>query len=47
MTEKIKSFRDLDAWKKGIKIVRDIYRVTGALPKHESHGLISQMSTFL
>jgi four helix bundle protein len=43
MTEKIKSFRDLDAWKKGIKIVRDIYRVTSALPKHQSHGLISQM----
>ena len=43
MTEKIKSFRDLNIWKKGIEIVDDIYRITKSFPKEESYGLTSQM----
>ena len=43
MTEKIRSFRDLDVWKKGLKIVKDVCRITGALPRQESYGLTSQM----
>jgi len=40
---KIKSFRDLDVWKLGKKIVVDIYRVTKEFPKDELYGLVGQM----
>jgi four helix bundle protein len=43
MENKIKSFRDLDIWKKGIKIVRDIYEITENFPKQEMYGLSNQM----
>lgn len=43
MIEKIRSFRDLGIWEKGIKIVKDVYRMTGAFPRQESYGLTSQM----
>ena len=39
----IKNFRDLEVWKLGIKIVTDIYRLTGEFPKSEIYGLVSQM----
>jgi four helix bundle protein len=41
--EKIKSFRDLNIWKKGIEIVEDIYKIMKFFPKDESYGIISQM----
>jgi len=43
MTEKIKNFRDLDVWKKGIEIVKSVYETTDAFPKQEFYGLASQM----
>ena len=43
MIEKIKNFRDLDVWKKGVEIVKDVYRMTGAFPRQESYCLTSQM----
>ncbi len=43
MSEKIKSFRDLEIWKKGIKLVEDAYAVTKTFPKEEIYGLTSQM----
>ena len=43
MAEKIKSFRDLEVWKKGIEILKKIYITSGLLPQHEKYGLISQM----
>ena len=43
MTDKIRNFRDLDIWKKGIEIVKDTYRIAGGLPKQEFYGLVSQM----
>jgi len=43
MTEKIKNFRDLDVWKKGIEIVKDVYAAVSTFPKQELYGLISQM----
>ena len=43
MTEKIRDFRDLNVWKKGIEIVKDVYEMTGQLPKQEFYGLVSQM----
>ena len=43
MVEKIRNFRDLDVWKKEIKIVREVYRITDTFPKQELYGLVSQM----
>ena len=43
MKRKIKTYRDLDIWKKGIEVVKDVYKSTEKLPKQEVYGLISQM----
>ncbi len=43
MSGKIKNFRDLDVWQKGIEIVKDVYQNTGNFPKQELYGLASQM----
>lgn len=43
VTNKIKNFRDLDVWQKGIKIVKDVYILTRAFPKEETYVLASQM----
>ena len=43
MVEKIRNFRDLDVWKKGIEIVKDTYKTTESFPKQELYGLASQM----
>jgi four helix bundle protein len=43
MTEKITNFRDLDIWKKGIEIVKNVYRIVSVFPKQELYGLTSQM----
>ncbi len=43
MAGKIKTYRDLDIWKAGIRLVKNIYKLTGRLPKHELYGLVSQM----
>jgi four helix bundle protein len=39
----IRSFRDLEIWVKGIKLVRSIYEITRLFPKSESFGLTSQI----
>ena len=43
MREKIKTYRDLDIWKKGVEIVKEIYKITDRLPKHEIYCLSNQM----
>ena len=43
MIKKIKNFRDLDIWKKGIEIVKDIYKIVSKFPKLELYILTSQM----
>jgi len=43
MSEKIKNFRDLKIWQKGIELVEDIYKITKGFPKEELYGLTSQM----
>lgn len=43
MENKIKNFRDLVVWQKGIELVKAIYKVTGSFPKDELYGLSSQM----
>jgi len=39
----IETYRDLDIWKKGIEVVKDIYELTEKFPKQETYGLVSQM----
>jgi len=41
--DKIRSYRDLDIWKKGIELVKHIYTLTKNFPKQEVYGLVSQM----
>jgi len=43
MEEKIKSFKDLKIWQKGIEIVSDIYILTKKFPKEELFSLIFQL----
>ncbi len=43
MSEKIRSFRDLDVWQKGIEIVKDVYKTVNDFPKQEFYGLAAQM----
>ena len=35
--------KDLIVWKKGIELVKNIYRITDSFPKSEQFGLTSQM----
>jgi len=37
------SFTDLEAWKSGMELVKEIYRITDRLPADERFGLISQL----
>ncbi|OGG73067.1 hypothetical protein A3A38_01820 [Candidatus Kaiserbacteria bacterium RIFCSPLOWO2_01_FULL_53_17] len=36
-------FEDLDVWKLGMEIVREVYRVTKKFPKDETFGLTDQL----
>ena len=40
---KIKSYKELDVWKKGIEIVDVVYKMTGIFPKEERYGFATQM----
>ena len=37
------SYRDLVVWQKGISLVKEVYKLTGAFPSEEKFGLGSQM----
>ncbi len=39
----VRSYRDLNVWKKSIELVTEIYRCTQLFPKQETYGLTSQM----
>ncbi|GAB4284964.1 MAG: four helix bundle protein [Marinilabiliales bacterium] len=39
----MRTHKDLDAWKKSIELVTDIYKLTNNFPKSEQYGLISQI----
>lgn len=43
MENKIRSFRDLKVWQKGIELVKEIYAATRDFSKEEIYGLSSQM----
>jgi four helix bundle protein len=37
------TYRDLDAWKQGMALVEECYRLTGSFPTDERYGLTSQL----
>ena len=39
----IRSYRDLKVWQAGMELVRQVYLMTRAFPKHEVYGLCSQL----
>ncbi len=39
----IKSYKDLDVWKRSIELVKKIYIITKDFPKEEIYGLTNQM----
>jgi len=43
MQQQIKTYRDLEIWRLGIEIVKEVYRLTKEFPRHEIYGLVSQM----
>jgi four helix bundle protein len=40
---KVRSFRDLVAWQKAIRLAREVYVLTDLFPKHELYGMTAQM----
>ena len=40
---RIRSYRDLEIWKRGIALVENIYSVTKLFPREELYGLTSQI----
>ncbi len=43
MATKIKSFQDLEIWKRSMKLAEEIYNLTRAFPKDGIYGLTSQL----
>jgi four helix bundle protein len=39
----LKSYRDLDVWKKSSCVVLDVYRATNLFPRSEQFGIVSQL----
>jgi four helix bundle protein len=40
---KVRDYKDLDVWKKGIEIADLVYEITSTFPPEERYGLSSQM----
>jgi len=43
ITAKVGGYKDLLVWRKGIDLVKEIYRTTKAFPADERFGLVSQL----
>lgn len=41
--EKIKSYRELLVWQKGIMLVKEVYKLTKKFPRTEEYGLVNQI----
>jgi len=41
---KVKSYKELDVWKKGIEIVDSVYKITENFPQKEQYGLAFQIN---
>ena len=42
MADRVRSYRDLLVWQKGMDLAAEIYRLSRAWPKEEAYGLTSQ-----
>ncbi len=40
---KVKSYKELNVWQKGIEIVDMVYKLTDSFPAKEQYGLVSQL----
>ena len=40
---RIKDYRDLEIWQRGVELVVGVYRASETFPRHELYGLVSQM----
>jgi four helix bundle protein len=43
MENKIKNFKDLKIWQKGMELSKIIYQITNTFPAKETYGIVSQM----
>jgi four helix bundle protein len=43
MSTKIVTYRQLEIWKIGMELVKDVYKFTSTFPKEEIYGLTNQM----
>jgi four helix bundle protein len=43
MTSEVRSYRDLQVWRKGIDLVKAVYTLTRKFPKFETYGLADQL----
>jgi four helix bundle protein len=43
LSDPIRSYRDLEAWKLGISLTKRVYQITGCFPDSERYGLVSQL----
>ena len=43
MENKIKNFKDLKIWQKGIELAKLVYQITDSFPSEETYGIVSQM----
>lgn len=41
--ERIKTYRDLNVWKKSMNLVTEVYKTTNMFPRDEMYGLTSQI----
>ena len=42
--EKVRNFRQLNVWTKGMEIAKDVYAIIGELPEFEKYGLRIQLA---
>lgn len=43
MESKIRNFKDLKIWQRGIELAKEVYKTTDSFPSKEIYGLVSQM----
>jgi four helix bundle protein len=43
MAGAFRSYRDLDVWRKGMDLAKEVYRLTAQFPGEERFGLVAQM----
>jgi four helix bundle protein len=43
MSTQVQSYRDLEAWRVGMQLVEEVYKLTRALPREELYGLTAQL----